>query len=210
MLGQSTIIAVVLITGIVIALTGAAYIWSAPLLEKSTSLSTLQTATTFILNVNEGIIDIANQQGGERTFDIPTGAVTVIRYDPSSLDPDNILRYEFTVSQPLVEGGGITYLGDTSFADTFGEQVGIFPDSRPSILSMRGEAIGRDYKMIIEDLFRARKTLTAPIQQFQIVLNKDFGGSQAGTSSVTIRYDTTEPLDTIPPTTLTLIRIIVA
>lgn len=75
MRGQIAVISVVLISGIIISLVGAAYLWGMPIVEKRTIVTQAQTAENFILQLSDAIIDTANTGAGTRSIDIPFGLV---------------------------------------------------------------------------------------------------------------------------------------
>lgn len=64
---QSGILSVVLLTGIILALVGAAYIWAGPLLSKNVDMANIDSIIDFLNNLNSEIL-YAARTGGNRVL----------------------------------------------------------------------------------------------------------------------------------------------
>ena len=90
MKGAVNVISIILISGIIITLVGASYMWSVPLLQKQQDSTIFQTGRSFVLSLNEKIIDIANSGSGEESIEIPMGIVRVVSHDAYDLENNSI------------------------------------------------------------------------------------------------------------------------
>jgi hypothetical protein len=189
MRGQTTVVSIVILAGIIITLVGAAYMWSVPLLNKGETQTTFQTALDFAMGLNQKIVDMANTGGGEESLDIPLGSVKVVPYNSS--DPrNNSIMLQFLVSQPLAFNSSKTYLGGASFLDVTDPSTGIFGESQPSIISLEVEPLGTGYVATIQILFRKLVTKTAPVKTREIVLNSDSPDQiLTGKNKITFAFD---------------------
>ncbi|MBI4020761.1 MAG: hypothetical protein HY369_00800 [Candidatus Aenigmarchaeota archaeon] len=152
MRGQTEVVTVIMISGVVIALVGAAYFWGVPIINKQTSASQFQTATSFILDLRDRIIDTANAAGGEGTLTPPFGALRLVPY--AAGDPDsNLILYEVILSQPLTLNATEVYLGDATFTDVVNE-VGTFGEASPTIVTVRTDPFGTAFKATFTLKFR--------------------------------------------------------
>ena len=97
---------IVMITGVVIALVGTAYLWGMPLIEKRTTVAEYSSLESFVLELNDKIIDIANSGSGEYQIDIPFGIVRVVGYDQVDEDANSLI-FEHMVPQPMILGDSI-------------------------------------------------------------------------------------------------------
>lgn len=191
MKAQVNVISVILISGIIISLVGASYMWGAPLVEKRTTVSDFSNAESFMENVEDTVINIVNTGSGKETLDIPTGSLEVI--PDASANPDNnsiILKVQ--VNQPFVFNTTEVYLGDATFEDVVSE-IGTYGESSPSVISLTSETSGTGYIIPIKLHFRELDTKSTPKRGYKIAL-KTGGGKQTGTNSLTLSYDGTEKI----------------
>jgi len=192
MKAQMSVISVVLISGIVIALVGAAYMWGVPLIEKRSVMAEFQTAKSFVFNLNERMVDIANSGAGRESMDIPNGLVRVI--PENSNDPDNnSIILEFGVNQPMVFNQTPVYLGGATFEDVINE-VGTYGISSPGVISMTSVKDPLGYIMKIKLHFRELDTKTVPQRGYKIVLDTPTSAIETGTSTITVSFVKTETL----------------
>jgi hypothetical protein len=172
-------ISLMLITGIVISLVGAAYLWGKPLVEKRTTITDFKTAENFILNLNDKILDIANNMAGTESLDIPKGLIRVIPYTDSSSDNNSIIL-EFVTSQPMLMNATIP-LKTSSL-----EEVGTYGESEPRIITLTVEPHATQYKMIFKLHYRELDTET---KGYKIALNNI---TTVGNKKITVSFDKNE------------------
>ncbi len=166
---QADIISIVLISGILIALVGAAYLWGVPLIEKRSTLTQFQTAQDWLSRLDRAITDVASM-GGTVSLDIPFGTVSVLPYDIN-----NTITFEFLISQPLIWEQ--IYLGQT--VDVFTE-TGRYGIAQPYILTLSSEPMDTQTK------------ITASLHYRELIDSKGYRiallGSGQGRSRLTISY----------------------
>jgi len=189
MRGQTNIISIIIIAGIIVALVGVAYSWSIPLLSKGEAQTTFQTATDFILALNKQIVDIANSGGGEGSLDIPLGQVQIIPF--GSNDPrNNSIIYQFTVPQPLALNSSKTYIGGASYVDIANPTKGIFGESTPTIVSLEVNPQGTAYVATVQIVFRELVSKSPAIKGREIVLNQNTPNQiLTGKSKITFAFN---------------------
>jgi len=187
MKGAVNVISIILISGIIITLVGASYMWSVPLLQKQQDSTIFQTGRSFVLSLNEKIIDIANSGSGEESIEIPMGIVRVVSHDAYDLE-NNSIFFEVPLAQSLAFSSSKTYLGGVSFLDTTNNTAGVFGESSPSIISMQITALGKGHLASFQILFRELVTKTKPVKKFKISLNKGSEKIMSGESAVTIGF----------------------
>lgn len=208
MKGAVNVISIVLISGIIITLVGAAYTWSIPLITKSQSQTTFQTATSFVLNLDEQIKDVTNVGGGEGSIDIPQGMgfLTLVPYDAFDAR-NNSLLFDVVIQQPLALNESVTYLGGASFVDVVNTTTGTFGEASPGIVSFRMQPLGTGYKGTFQILYRKLVTKTAPVKGFKIALRGPGPQPLSGSSKVTFSYGGTAQDPSDPQTRLTFIDV---
>ncbi|MBI4182038.1 MAG: hypothetical protein HY520_03670 [Candidatus Aenigmarchaeota archaeon] len=192
MRGQTDVIAIILISGVIIALVGAAYLWGVPLINKQSTATAFEAASALVLDLNDQLIDTANAGGGEGSLSMPFGGMTVVPYDPLTGE-GNYLLYEVTLSQPLALEGTEIYLGGATYAD-LGSGVGQFGEAAPSVITFTMEPLGTQYKGIFKIFFR---TLEDKPNTYRIMLDTQPGSplgqaSVTGTATVSWRFDRIE------------------
>jgi len=182
---QAEVVTIVLISGIVIALVGVAYMWGVPLISKRTAVTDFLSAEDFAVKLSDKIVDIANSGSGEATLTIPKGVIRVIDFDPDDLrNPDkNSLVLETVVSQPLLLGNSVVLktnvLGENA---TYGE-------AEPRIINLSSQSFGQEYKLIFKLHFRELDTRNQPLKGYLIALEE---GTITGNSQVAVSYAGTE------------------
>lgn len=182
------VISIIIISGIIVSLVGASYMWSVPLINKQQDNTAFQAARTFVLNLNDRIIDIANEGSGEDSIDIPMGAVTIVSHDAT--DPrNNSLVFEIPFAQPLAFESTKTYIGGTNYLDVLDTTKGVFGESSPSIITMEVSALGSNHMATFQTLFRELVTKTTPAKRFKISLNKGSSDVKSANGKVIISYD---------------------
>lgn len=192
MKAQMSVISVILVSGIVIALVGTAYMWGVPLIEKRSVVTEFQTAQNFMLELNDRTVDIANSGSGRESMNIPLGLVKVIPHDES--DPDNnSIILEFGVNQPMVFNQTPVYLGGATFEDVISE-VGTYGVSSPGVVSMTSTKDPMGYVMRIKLHFRELDTRSAPQRGYKVLLDTPTSSVETGTSTVTASFTRTETL----------------
>ncbi len=143
MRGQSNVISLVIIAGIVIGLVGASYVWAVPLIEKRTTVSEYELVEQFVTELYREIVDIANTGSGSSTIDIPKG---ILELRPFSFagEGNNTLTLDFYVSQPvMLEGGSVPiktssldYVGEYGTAEPRILMLSRYPEKKPVHLNM--------------------------------------------------------------------------
>jgi len=185
--GQGEVISLILIAGIVIGLVGTAYLWGAPLIEKRSTVIDVDLAKDFLYRLDSEIIEIANRGSGETTIDIPKGLLAVVPGDAADKDNNSVIL-EIIVGQQMLFPGTIVYLGDTR------DEVGIYGEADPSILTMKGESFNQDNRILLKSHYRELDTVQAsPLRGFRIVVNEGMG-TVKGNSKVTVSFERTETI----------------
>jgi len=185
MKGQVQIVSIIMISGVVISLVGAALLWGIPLINKQTSATTFTTATQFVMDLNEEIIDTANTGAGGGSMNIPFGGMTIVPYDGSA-DSNEIL-YEISIAQPLALNNSVIYLGGATFRDVV-NLTGTLGESLPSIITFRLDPLGTGYVGTYSIKYRE---LADPPASYQIVLNQGSTEQPKGGSKITWTFDKT-------------------
>ncbi|MFH1977946.1 MAG: hypothetical protein ABIJ92_01320 [Candidatus Aenigmatarchaeota archaeon] len=186
--GQNQVISIVLITGIIISLVTAAYLWGAPLIEKRSTVTDVEIAKTFMRSLNDKIIDVANAGTGSVTMEIPNGYIKVSPYDGSDED-NNSVELQLVTGQQMVFPDTTVFLGSTA------EEIGIYGEAEPNILTLEGEGRNRrEYSIFIKNRYRELDTNDTVVPRgFQIAVN-DGQSVISGTSSLSISFDKIETI----------------
>lgn len=185
-LKASVVISFVLVVGIGIALVATAYIWGKPILEKRTTITEFSAVKSFMEDLNRRISDIANSQSGEFSLNIPVGSISVEEYNPGDPPGSNNITLTFSVPQPLILEGGITYLGVTTYSDII-NKTGTFGESSPGILSLESERTSQGFFLSMKLHFRE---LDTEDRGFLIAL--EGGISAAGENRIIVSFDTVQ------------------
>jgi len=177
---QTQAISLVLISGIVIALAGAAYMWGKPMIEKRTTITQFTSAVRFMEDLDKKIVELARTcvtpGSCEESVNLPITGIA--RIDAN----DNNITYEFVVSQPLITEGNIPInTGNVGEVAAYGES--------PGVIIMRGEFSENVHKLIFtlhyRELYNSKQGTGYKI---------NLKGSGTGTSKILITYTGSETL----------------
>lgn len=173
-------ISLVLISGIIISLAGAAYIWGKPLIEKRTTIIDVTTAENFILELDKTITDIA-KAGGEKSLNLPIkGSIRVN-------ESNNSIILQFMVMQPMLGNTTTTIPIETTHL----EEVGVYGE-QPRIITLSSEPVDGQYKMTLVLHYRELDiNTTIPKRGYKIQLTST---TEIGTQKVSVAYDKTDTL----------------
>jgi hypothetical protein len=136
MRGQSSVISIVIIAGMVVALIGIAYAWAIPMIEKRTAIADYNMVESFMLELDENIVDIANTGSGDVLMEIPKGTLTVNGYNVTG-DVNNTITLDFYVEQPLITSGGTIPIKTNSL-----DYIGEYGKTEPRVLILSGSDAG--------------------------------------------------------------------
>ena len=186
---QTEAISIVLISGIVIALVGVAYIWGVPLLQKRSASTDFSLATNFIQELDQRIVSLANLGSGKETLHIPKGALRVVPDGTNSKD-NNSLTLEFAIDQPLIFGNGSTILGG-AYADV-GQDVGVRGESEPCVIILTSRPIQSAHAVSLTLHCRELKTTEDPPRSFKISITNPDNTTKIGENQVTLTVAKTE------------------
>jgi hypothetical protein len=186
MKGQSSLISVVIIAGIVVSLVGASYMWAVPLIEKRSTIADYIMIENFMINLNDKIVEIANTGSGEATLSIPSGKVHAFGYGIIGKE-NNTLRLDFFVDRPLI-GSDASVPIDTSSLDYIGE----YGMTEPRIMTLSAPEAGDLTHLYID--MRYRELRSAKPQGYVISLCPPGGGPDcnseiSGRSEVRVFFD---------------------
>ncbi len=179
--GQVQAISLVLITGIVMSLAGAAYFWGKPLIEKRSSITDIATAESFMLQLNDEILDVARNKG-EKTLNIPPvpGAVMSIN------ETENGIIFQFLSSQPMLK------LGDESMPIPIEtdhiEPIGSYGES-PRTITLESSSYESQFMMTIRLAYRELRVESVPQKGYKILLESV---GKTGNDKVSVSYGGTE------------------
>ncbi len=178
---QVQAISLVLITGIVMSLAGAAYFWGRPLIEKRSAITDIASAESFILQLNDEILDVARNKG-EKSLSIPNlpGSSLLVN------DSGNEVIFNFVSNQPMLK------LGDKRMPIPIEsehiETLGTYGES-PRIVTLESSAYETQYLMTLRLRYRQLNTDTVPRKGYRIVMNS---GGKTGNNKVSVSYAGTE------------------
>lgn len=179
---QVQAISLVLISGIVLSLAGAAYFWGKPLMEKRSSITDIATAESFITQLDKEILDVARNKG-VKTLNIPAVAGASLSASP---EPDNNIIFKFVVTQPMLT------LGDKNMPvpiETSNIEINGTYGESPRIITLESEVYESLHKMTLTMTYRTLFTSTTPQKAYQIVLNPS---GKTGNDKVSVSYAGTE------------------
>jgi hypothetical protein len=192
-LGQVQVLSIVLISGVIIALVGAAYLWGIPLISKQSAATQFSSAQTFILSLNDKVIDMANSGGGEESIDLPFGAIKVVPHDAVSPDNNSII-FEFTSDQNLALNDSVVYLGGATYSDIINEDTGTFGEASPSIISLVTSPLGTVQKVTVKIHYRTLETIGYPSKKYRISINEGTNQQiRSGGNKITLSFDRNIP-----------------
>ena len=178
---QVQAISLILITGIVISLAGAAYFWGRPLIEKRSAITDIASAESFILRLNDEILDVARNRG-EKSLNIPSLPGSSLRVNGSG----NEIIYSFVSNQPMLK------LGDKRMPVPIEtehiEVIGTYGES-PRIITLESKAYETQYLMTLKLKYRQLNTDTVPRKGYGIVLNS---AGKTGNNKISVSFAGTE------------------
>lgn len=178
---QVQAISLVLITGIVMSLAGAAYFWGRPLIEKRSAITDIASAESFILRLNDEIMDVARNRG-EKSLNIPSLPGSSMLVNGSG----NEIIYSFVSNQPMLK------LGDKRMPVPIEtehiEVIGTYGES-PRIITLESRAYETQYLMTLRLRYRQLNTDTVPRKGYGIVLNS---AGKTGNNKISVSFAGTE------------------
>jgi hypothetical protein len=194
--GQTEAVSLVIISGIVITLVGAAYFWGMPLIDKRSANTAFDSARSEITDISKKIVSLANAGGGRTEVQL-SKALTLIPAEASSTD-NNTLILTYGVNQPMLypgAEGAVVYIGAT--LGDLSQDVGTFGQSSPGIITVRQNTTSTGSYLLTTRLkFRYLATSGATQKHYIIKLcsDTDSGCTQriTGTSSATFIFKGTE------------------
>jgi len=197
-IGQTEAISMVLVSGIVISLVGAAYFWGMPMIDKRSAATEFTSAANMMDSINEKIISIASSGGGSVELDL-SKPLTLVPYGAMGVE-NNTIKTSFGINQPIIyplAEGGAVYVGASSFSET--SSSGTFGQSAPGVISATQEKGERAYVMNMALRYRELKTSTAPAKSYLIKLcgEADPGCTSTYTGSSSARF-TFRGTETVP------------
>ena len=178
---QVQAISLVLITGIVLSLAGAAYFWGRPIIEKRATITDIATAEAFMLQLNDNILDVARNKG-EKTLDIPSLASSSLVVNES----ENGVIFRFISNQPMLTIGDKTV--PIPIETKHIEPLGTYGES-PRILTLESRAFETAFLMVLRLRYRELHADIVPKQGYKILLTSI---GKTGNNKVTVSYDSTD------------------
>ena len=182
--GQTSMISIVIIAGIVISMVGAAYVWAMPMIEKRITITDYNLVKAFILELDDRIVDIANTGSGEARIPIPKGIVNLKGFDfPGAVN--NTITIDFEVSQPIMVNGSVP-IKTTSL-----DEVADYGKTEPRIIMLSRTPEGKNTHLNMTMKYRE---LRSPTPKGYIIA-LCFGsctGEMSGGKEVIVSYDRTE------------------
>ncbi|MCD6591315.1 MAG: hypothetical protein J7K72_05075 [Candidatus Aenigmarchaeota archaeon] len=178
MKAQTQAVTMIMITGVIIALVGAAYMWGKPMIDKRTTLTQFLSATRFMQTLDKKIVEMAGTcttPGACReTLNLPIGGI--IRLD----EENNSIIYEFRVPQPMITRDKVLLNTiDNGTVARYGET--------PAVLSVLGYKPPGSNAYTLRFALRYRELDNDQINKgYKIILQKD--GKASGNSKVLITY----------------------
>jgi len=170
---QVQAISMVLIAGIVLALAGAAYFWGKPLIEKRSTITDVNTAKSFILDLDRQITEVS-RNGGEKSLKIPAIPGASFKVD----ELNNGVLFRFVSSQQLMEmGEGSTAIPVETYDDS---PVGDYGDS-PRRIYLTGEPVENNQFLLAVNMTYRQLNAENPPRGYIIRLSD--GGNLAGNSA---------------------------
>jgi hypothetical protein len=179
--GQTQAVTLVLISGIIIALVGFAYMWGKPMIDKRSVIMQFTSSVRFMEDLDSKIVDMAgtcSYEGGcEESFELPIPGLIML--DEST----NMIIYEFQVNQPLITKGEILFnTADNSSIARYGET--------PGVISLKGESVSGGMYTLRFSLRYRELDSDEPFRGYKIEL---FGsGKGSGNNKITISYSGSE------------------
>jgi len=179
--GQVEAITLVLITGIVMSLAGAAYFWGKPLIEKRASITDIATAESFMIQLDKEIVDVARNRG-EKSINIPALSGASLLAD----DTNNSVIFGFLVNQPMLAFGDDT--APVPIESVHIDLNGTYGES-PRVITLEASPFEGQYRMTLRSAYRTLFTNVYPYRAYRIDLS---AGGKTGNNKVSVSYGGTE------------------
>ena len=186
MKAQVSVVSVILISGIVVSLVGASFMWGMPLVTKRTIVTEYTTAENFLEKINDVIVDIANTGAGSESLEIPTGSVRVIPHNAEDVNR-NSLMIDMMTDQPMIFNASKVYLGGAGFEDVMSE-VGTYGKASPAVMTMSTTPVATGYGVSLQLHYRELDTQTPPLKGYKILLVTESGETEAGSGQMTVSF----------------------
>jgi len=114
MKGQTQVVSVVLISGILIGVVSSVYFWGVPLIQKNRDISILESSEHLMRALNEKVKSVANNGGRDKITITGPG---IMRFDPS----DGVFSYSIETEGTVYAANAEVPLGRNSCSDQSGE-----------------------------------------------------------------------------------------
>ncbi|MBM3304223.1 MAG: hypothetical protein FJY76_03925 [Candidatus Aenigmarchaeota archaeon] len=212
--GQTEAVSLVLISGIVVSLVGAAYFWGMPLIEKRAASTDFTSASNLITDINKKILSLANAGGGKAEIEL-SKPVTLVPAEAQD-NNNNSLIVTYGVRQPIIypsAEGGTLYLGATNFGDA-SESIGVFGQSSPGVITVRQNVMpeGNYYILSTKLWYRQLRTSGAQVKSYVIKLCgdtdiTDCNKQSSGTGKLILSFKSTETIPGNPDLVVTKIGV---
>lgn len=208
MRAQTNIISIIIIAGLIIALVSATYIWAVPIIEKRSAITDYSIIESFMLQLDEKIVELANTGSGEVTLNIPRGSLTVHSHESSGhSDPlNNTISLKFYTSQPIVASGDSIPISTSNL-----DYVGEYGKDEPRIITLSGH---REAERTMLNMSMRYRELRSSVPDGYVIGLCTPTGSPCGTpvsggDKITLRYQGSTVQDRGPsegPLTIIYIR----
>ncbi len=211
--GQTEAVSIVLLSGIVISLVGAAYFWGMPLIDKRAASTDFTSANNLMTDINKKILSLANAGGGTTEIEL-SKAVTLVPAGAADTN-NNSLIMTYGVNQPIIypgAEGGTIYLGATDFGDA-SEGIGVFGQSSPGIITVKQNKTTEGSYILYSRLrYRQLRTSGAQTKLYMIKLCGDTdlencNKHATGTGKLMLSFKSTETIPGNPDTVVTKIGV---
>ena len=179
---QTEVVTIVLLTGIVISLVGAAYMWGVPLINKRTAVTDFLAAEDFVVKLDQKIVEIANAGSGEAALDIPNGLIEIKDYVAGNPQSNSIV-FKKVVKQPLILSNSVVLK-----TNVLGEN-GTYGEAEPRVINLSSESFPPDYRLVFTLHYRELDTRNEPVKGYLISLKT---GDRVGSNRMIVSYDGTD------------------
>ncbi len=170
MKGQSEVISVILMTGILIGVVGSVYFWGLPLIQKNKDIAIMENSEDFMRNLNTKIKFVANNGGRDQIKMLLPG---IIKFDVDSGSVDLVIDTKGTIyaTDSEIPLGRNPECG----ADTLNFALG-----DPETLCVKSTKLSKDNYRTTYTLKYVNLTNEELLRIFKIELTKNPVGSSAG------------------------------
>jgi hypothetical protein len=175
---QTEAITLVMISGIIIALVGVAYMWGKPMIDKRSVITEFTSAVRFMEDLDKKIVDMAGScsfaGACEDSLVLPGPGLITLN------DTSNTIIYTIRVNQPLITKGEVLFntADNNSFA-RYGET--------PGVISLKGESVQPGIYALIFSLRYRELDSDEPWKGYKIQLLKS--GRTDGNSKIMFSYE---------------------